>query len=93
MDGLAWENDKVGFRHYFDGRNCRLFGKRVSEMVLDTIGLRADGYLDNTYQVLRELECDILSVANSFGLGGIAIQLQDTLLRMGVEQKRYGGHH
>jgi hypothetical protein len=88
MDGPAWENDKVGFRHYFDGRNCRdLFGKRVSEMVLDTVGLRADGYPDNTYQVLREWGCDILSVANSFGLGGIAIQLQDTLLRMGVEQK------
>ena len=61
--------------------------KRVSEMVLDTVGLRADGYPDNTYQVLREWGCDILSVANSFGLGGIAIQLQDTLLRMGVEQK------
>ena len=56
-------------------------------MVLDTVGLRADGYPDNTYQVLREWGCDILSVANSFGLGGIAIQLQDTLLRMGVEQK------
>ena len=35
----------------------------------------------------QEWGCDILSVANSFGLGGIAIQLQDTLLRMGVEQK------
>lgn len=88
MDGPAWENDKVGFRHYFDGRNCRdLFGKRVAEMVLDTIGIRADGCPDNTYQELREWGCDILSAANSFGLGGLAVQLQDTLIRMGVEFK------
>jgi hypothetical protein len=88
MDGPAWENDKIAFRHYFDGRNCRdLFGKRISEMVLDTVGIRADGYPDNTYQVLREWGCDILSAANSFGLGGLALQLPDTLVRMGVESK------
>lgn len=88
MDGPAWENDKIAFRHYFDGRNCRdLFGKRLSEMVLDTVGIRADGYPDNTYQVLREWGCDILSAANSFGLGGLALQLPDTLVRMGVESK------
>lgn len=88
MDGPAWENDKIAFRHYFDGRNCRdLFGKRLSEMVLDTVGIRADGYPDNTYQVLREWGCDILSAANSFGLGGLALLLPDTLVRMGVESK------
>ena len=88
MDGPAWENDKIAFRHYFDGRNCRdLFGKRISEMVLDTVGIRADGYPDNTYQVLREWGCDILSAANSFGLGGLALHLTDTLVRMGVESK------
>ncbi len=88
MDGPAWENDKIAFRHYFDGRNCRdLFGKRISEMVLDTVGIRADGCPDNTYQVLREWGCDILSAANSFGLGGLALQLPDTLVRMGVEFK------
>lgn len=88
MDGPAWENDKMGFRHYFDGRNCRdLFGKRVPEMVLDTVGIRADGCPDNTYQELREGGCDILSAANSFGLGGLAILCQDTLIRMGVEFK------
>lgn len=88
MDGPVWENDKMGFRHYFDGRNCRdVFGKRIPEMVLDTVGIRADGYPDNTYQVLRSWGCDILSAANSFGLGGIALQLPDTLIRMGVEFK------
>lgn len=28
MDGPVWENDKMGFRQYFDGRNCcDVFGK------------------------------------------------------------------
>ena len=29
-DGPSWENDKVGFRHYLDGRNAKdLFGKKT----------------------------------------------------------------
>ncbi|WP_252196454.1 DUF4861 domain-containing protein [Bacteroides salyersiae] len=84
-DGPAWENDKMGFRHYFDGRNCRdVFGKRVPDIVLDTVGIRADGTPGDTYHVLRTWGRDIMSAANSFGLGGIAVQLPDTLLRMGV---------
>lgn len=84
-DGPAWENDKMGFRHYFDGRNCRdVFGKRIPDMVLDTVGIRPDGTPGDTYHVLRPWGRDIMSAANSFGLGGIAIQLPDTLLRMGV---------
>ncbi len=28
-DGPSWENDKVGFRHYLDGRNSKdVFGKK-----------------------------------------------------------------
>ena len=88
MDGPAWENDKVGFRHYFDGRNCRdLFGKRVSEMVLDTVGLRADGYPDNTYQVLREWGCEFFRTGrNCYPVAGYAVA-------DGSGAKRYSGHH
>jgi len=40
MDGIAWENDKMGFRHYFDGRNNRdVFGKCIPTMALDTVGI------------------------------------------------------
>jgi len=86
MDGPAWENDKMGFRHYFDGRNCRdVFGKRVPDMVLDTVGIRPDGTPGDTYHVMADWGRDIMSAANSFGLGGLAIQLPDTLLRLGVE--------
>lgn len=85
MDGPVWENDKMGFRQYFDGRNCcDVFGKRIPEMVLDTVGINAEGHPANTYQVVREWGCDILSAANSFGLGGLAMQIPDSLVRMGV---------
>lgn len=85
MDGVAWENDKMGFRHYFDGRNCRdVFGKRVPDMVLDTVGIKPNGYPGDTYHVLAEWGRDIMSAANSFGLGGLAISSQDSLIRMGV---------
>lgn len=85
MDGVAWENDKMGFRHYFDGRNCRdVFGKRVSDMVLDTVGIRPEGIPGDTYHVLAEWGRDIMSAANSFGLGGLALQTQDSLVRLGV---------
>lgn len=84
-DGPSWENDKMGFRHYFDGRNCRdVFGKRIPDIVLDTVGIQPDGTPGDTYHVLRQWGRDIMSAANSFGLGGIAVQLPDTLLRMGV---------
>ncbi|MDH6343175.1 hypothetical protein M2480_001801 [Parabacteroides sp. PFB2-12] len=85
MDGIAWENDKVGFRHYFDGRDCRdVFGKRVTDMVLDTVGIKPDGCPGDTYHVLQEWGRDILSVATSFGPGGLAVQKGDSLIRLGV---------
>ncbi|MDD4921664.1 MAG: DUF4861 domain-containing protein [Bacteroidales bacterium] len=88
MDGPAWENDKVGFRHYFDGRNCRdVFGKRLPTMALDTVGIRPNGTPGDTYHVMSDWGRDILGVAKSFGLGGLALQLPDTLLRLGIVQE------
>lgn len=85
MDGIAWENDKMGFRHYFDGRNCRdVFGKRVTDMVLDTVGIKPDGNPGDTYHVLADWGRDILSVVTSFGPGGLAMQKGDSLIRLGV---------
>lgn len=67
-DGPSWENDKMGFRHYFDGRNCRdVFGKRIPDIVLDTVGIQPDGTPGDTYHVLRQWGRDIMSAANSFG--------------------------
>lgn len=86
-DGPSWENDKAGFRHYFDGRHSRdYFGKRTTEMVMDSVGIRPDGTIGDTYHVLADWGRDILSCANSFGLGGLALYQKDTLIRFGVLQ-------
>lgn len=86
MDGPAWENDKMGFRHYFDGRNNRdVFGKRVTRMALDPVGIRPDGTPGDTYHVLADWGRDIMSAAGSFGLGGIALQTPDSLFRLGIQ--------
>jgi hypothetical protein len=88
MDGVAWENDKMGFRHYYDGRNCRdVFGKRTPGMVLDTVGIRANGYPGDTYHVLSDWGRDIMSAGGSFGLGALAMLSQGSLIRSGVLQE------
>jgi hypothetical protein len=88
MDGVAWENDRMGFRHYYDGRNCRdVFGKRVPDMVLDTVGIRADGYPGDTYHVLGDWGRDIMSAGGSFGLGALAMLSRGMLIRSGVLQE------
>ncbi len=85
MDGVAWENDKMGYRHYFDGRNCRdLFGKKTDKMVLDGVGIKLDGCPGDTYHVMANWGRDIMSVGQSFGLGGLALLKNDSLIRLGV---------
>lgn len=84
-DGPSWENDKIGFRHYFDGRNAKdLFGKRVSWMSPEEVGLTPQGAVEDNYHVLKDWGRDILPVGNSIGLGGIALMIQDSLARLGV---------
>ena len=84
-DGPTWENDKVGFRHYFDGRNSKdLFGKRVDWMSPKDVGLTANGAVEDNYHVLKDWGRDILPVANSMGLGGVGLLINNKLNRVGV---------
>ncbi len=84
MDGPAWENDLVGYRHYFDGRNTRdLFGKTTRAMVLDKVGLQEGEIFDN-YHVLNDWGRDVLNVGNSMGLGGIGAWFNGDARRIGV---------
>jgi hypothetical protein len=84
-DGPTWENDKVGFRHYFDGRNSKdLFGKRVAWMSPKDVGLTSNGSVVDNYHVLKDWGRDILPVANSVGLGGIGLLIDNKLNRIGV---------
>ncbi|WP_162054718.1 DUF4861 domain-containing protein [Pontibacter pamirensis] len=86
-DGPSWENDKVGFRHYLDGRNSKdVFGKKVSYMSPDSVGINQEGVTEDNYHVMEAWGRDILSVGNSVGIGGIALMIGDTLARLGVTQ-------
>lgn len=84
-DGPSWENDKVGFRHYLDGRNAKdLFGKKVSTISPETVGINAEGAVEDNYHVMEDWGRDILAVGNSVGLGGFALATDTELMRLGV---------
>lgn len=88
-DGPTWENDKVGFRHYFDGRNAKdLFGKRTAAMSPDSVGLTPTGAVVDNYHVLRDWGRDVLPVGDahglSLGIGGVGLLIGDQLCRIGV---------
>ncbi|KJD34743.1 hypothetical protein PK35_03060 [Tamlana nanhaiensis] len=84
-DGPSWENDKVGFRHYLDGRNSKdLFGKKIAEISPEDVGINAKGEVEDNYHVMEDWGRDILAVGNSVGLGGYALITDDALFRLGV---------
>src|SRR3546814_5990698 len=62
-DGPSWENDKVGFRHYLDGRNSKdVFGKKLSRMSPEDVGVNAQGAVEDNYHVMLDWGRDILPV-------------------------------
>ena len=84
-DGPSWENDKVGFRHYLDGRNAKdVFGKLVPYMSPETVGINAKGAVEDNYHVMEKWGRDILAVGNSIGIGGVALVDGDNNYRLGV---------
>ncbi|GAA4429176.1 hypothetical protein GCM10023188_14220 [Pontibacter saemangeumensis] len=84
-DGPAWENDKVGFRHYLDGRNAKdVFGKKVSDMTPEAVGLDTAGAVEDNYHEMKEWGRDIMAVGSSAGIGGIGLMIGDSLYRLGV---------
>lgn len=83
MEGPTWENDVVGFRNYYDARNgIDIYGKRVKEMSLDSVGLGK-----HSYHELSDWGMDILKVGNSLGAGAIAMQKGDSIYRLGLTKK------
>lgn len=84
-DGPTWENDKVGFRHYLDGRNAKdLFGKKTSAISPENVGLDENGATVDNYHVMEDWGRDILSVGNSVGIGGFGLKDGDALMRLGI---------
>ncbi|HEX8460230.1 MAG TPA: DUF4861 family protein, partial [Segetibacter sp.] len=87
-DGPTWENDKVAFRQYLDGRNSiDVFGKTVNYMTPENVGIGSDGVTENNYSVMKDWGTDILAVGNSVGIGGISFLIGDTLARLGVTEQ------
>ena len=84
-EGPGWENDKIGFRLYFDARNGKdIWGKTTADMILDTVGTKASG----DYHRLADWGMDILKVGPSLGAGALAVHLplqgqKDSLVRVG----------
>ncbi len=80
MEGIAWENDKVGFRNYLDQRNgMDIFGKLTEEMVLDSVGIAGGP----SYHDPDAWGMDILKVGTSLGAGGIGYMYNDSIYRVG----------
>ncbi|MCD0490329.1 DUF4861 domain-containing protein [Pedobacter sp. MC2016-14] len=80
LEGPGWENDKIGFRNYFDSRNAMdIFGKKTPKMILDKTDL--DEKIAE-YMTMQPWGMDILKVAGSLGAGGLAIYEADSLYRV-----------
>jgi len=79
-ESVNWENDKIGFRNYFDCRNVKdLFGKRMPEMIIDKIHTPELG----DYHTLADWGMDVLHCGSSLGSGGLALLKNDSLFRLG----------
>lgn len=84
-EGPAWENDKVGFRLYFDIRNGKdIWGKTTSKMMMDTVGVNPALIYHNR----ASWGMDVYKVGSSLSAGALAINIklkngQDSLIRLG----------
>lgn len=79
-ESVSWENDKMGFRNYFDCRNVKdLYGKLKPGMILDKI--HTPEIPD--YHKLSDWGMDVLHCGSSTGSGGLAMLEGDSLYRLG----------
>lgn len=79
-EGVTWENDKFGFRVYFDCRNAKdLFGKLQPVMIADKVHTPEMG----SYHDLADWGMDVLHCGSSLGAGGLAMLENDSLYRLG----------
>ncbi|RXK85943.1 DUF4861 domain-containing protein [Filimonas effusa] len=89
-EGPAWENDKVGFRKYFDVRNANdIWGKTTAKMVLEEVG--ADPSV-SYHHFNPAWGMDILRVGKALGAGALALQMpvngKDSVFRFGTNVKQ-----
>lgn len=79
-ESVSWENDKMGFRNYFDCRNVKdLYGKLKPGLIIDKIHTPE---IPN-YHALSDWGMDVLHCGSSTGSGGLAMLEGDSLYRLG----------
>lgn len=84
-DGPSWENDKVGFRHYLDGRNAKdVFGKKTPGITPEDVGISSTGAVEDNYHVMHDWGRDVFPVGSSAGLGGYALLVDNEITRLGI---------
>lgn len=84
-DGPSWENDKVGFRDYLDGRNAKdVFGKKIPAITPENVGISSTGAVEDNYHQMYDWGRDIFPVGNSAGLGGYALLIDNEVKRLGI---------
>ena len=84
-DGPSWENDKVGFRHYLDGRNSKdIFGKKTPGITPEDVGINSKGAVEDNYHQMYDWGRDIFPVGSSVGLGGYALLVDNEIKRLGI---------
>jgi len=84
-DGPTWENDKVGFRHYLDGRNAKdVFGKKIPTITPENVGVNSVGAVEDNYHQMYDWGRDVFPVGSSVGLGGYALLINNEVKRLGI---------
>jgi hypothetical protein len=76
-DGPGWENELIGWRIYFDGRNATdIWGKRTDELFMERLGTSTENYEEDL-----PWGTDVLKVLNSVGIGGAGFWTGDSVSR------------
>jgi hypothetical protein len=79
-ESVNWENEKFGFRNYFDCRNVKdLFGKLKPVLIIDSLNQPGA----QSYHEMADWGMDVLHCGSSLGSGGLALLLNDSLYRLG----------
>ncbi len=81
FEGPVLENDKIAYRFYLDSRHrFDIYGKRVPDLVMDTVGWN--------YHDVMDWGADILKVGESLGFGSPGVLVGDSLYTLSDARRK-----
>ncbi len=81
FEGPVLENDKIAYRFYMDSRHrFDIYGKRVPDLVMDTVGW--------DYHDVMDWGADILKVGESLGFGSSGVMVGDSLYTLSDSRRK-----